>query len=142
MRPISRVVHEPAILLAWSVAVVSTLGAWGCGPREISGRVSGKVFLGAEPLRDVNVILCRSDGAAIAKACVEQGGEFTFDRAIPVGDYGVTIEAILPEPGPPGSGQVREPPKPRFAGKYGDWKRSGLRAGVKPGRNDFTFKLE
>jgi len=59
-----------------------------------------------------------------------------------LGPHRVTIEAILPEPGPPGSGQVREPPKPRFAGKYGDWKRSGLRADVKPGRNDFTFKLE
>lgn len=142
MRPITRVVHRPAILLAWSLAVVSTLGACGCGPRETSGKVSGKVLLGTEPLGDVNVILCRSDGAAIAKASVHAGGEFTFDGPVPVGDYSVTIEAVLPELGPPGSGQVREPPKPRFAGKYGDWKRSGLKAGVKPGRNEFTFKLE
>jgi len=133
---------RPATLLAWSLAGLVALGAGGCGPGGANGNVSGKVLLRAEPLGDVDVILCRSDGAAIAKASVRQGGEFKFDRPIPAGAYSVTIESNLPGPAPPGPGKIPERVKPRFAGKYGDWKKSGLKADVKPGRNEFTFNLE
>ena len=136
------VVHRPAILLAWSLTAVLILGAWGCGPGGASGKVSGKVLLRAEPASDVDVVFCRSDGAAVAKASVRQGGEFTFDLPIPAGVYAVMIESNVPESVHPALGEARKPADLRFAGKYGNWKESGLKAEVKLGRNDFTFKLE
>jgi hypothetical protein len=98
-------------------------------------------LLGTEPLTDADVLLCRSDGGAIAKAAVGPGGEFKFDKPVPVGQYQVQIESTVQE-APPVPGETREPPKPRFPARYQSSRTSGLTAEIKPGDNTFTFDLK
>lgn len=128
-----------AVLLA--ISALGLVVAPGCGSRVPSGAVSGKVMLGAEPLTQADVVLCRDDGATIAKAAVASSGEFRFSEPVPVGAYKVQIESTLPIE-PPVAGEAREAPKPRYPAKYQSCFTSGLTAEVKTGDNTFTFELK
>ncbi len=123
------------------ILAVSLVGLWGCGSRVPSGTVSGKAMVGAEPLSEADVLFCREDGAAIAKATVGPSGSFTFAEPVPVGKYRVQIESTV-QMAPPESGKTQPPPKLKFPAKYQDNRTSGLTAEVKAGDNSFTFELK
>jgi hypothetical protein len=123
------------------ILVLSLACVEGCGSRVPSGTVSGKATVGAMPLTEAIVLLCRSDGAAIAKAVVESSGEFTFAKPVPVGNYRVQIESTV-EVTPPQPGETVKLPKRRFPEKYQYSQTSGLTAEVKPGANSLSFKLQ
>lgn len=137
-----REVPGPAVVLSGMLAVVCLCGLWGCGPRTPTGRVSGKVTIGAQPVSEADVLLCRSsDGAAIAKASVGPSGEFAFVQPVPTGSYQVQIESTAQEEAPI-AGETKPAPKPKFPTKYQNCRTSGLTAEVKPGDNTFTFELK
>lgn len=138
----SRAVRGPSLVLSGVLAFVCLCGLWGCGSGGPTGKVSGKVTVGEQPLTEADVILCRgSDGAAIAKASVGPSGEFTFAQQVPVGSYLVQIESAVQEEAPV-AGETKAPPKPKFPAKYQNSRTSGLTAEVKTGDNTFTFELK
>lgn len=136
--------RHPRLPLCGTLLAVVLATTCGCGgPKEPRGQVSGKVTSAAGPVTEANVQLVRADGVPIGVAILNASGEFTFQKAIPVGNYQVAVLPIVEEV----SAEDADPRRhqqviKRIPQKYWDAHTSGLTASVKEGGNALTFTLQ
>jgi hypothetical protein len=108
--------------------------------------VKGKVVLAdGKPLAAGNIVFVATESTLTTAAKLDNDGTFTVKgskEGLPAGDYLVRIEVDESETGPSKAKSTRRKGGPvPFPDKYLDEDASGLRATVKPGENNFEFKL-
>jgi hypothetical protein len=131
--------------LADHLTVVIAVGLSGCGgnptDRMTFYPVKGKVVLpDGKPLTSGKVVFVATEFSLMSPSDIGSDGTFELKGqkdGLPAGEYRVRID---PGGVTGGAGTHRKVARP-FAGKYTDEDASGLKAQVKPGENDFEFKL-
>ncbi len=120
----------------------------GCGgPREILGKVSGKVTFQGEPVSEGLVIFSNTDKGVYMTAKLGPDGSYAVKMAegsgLPLGTYQVSITPPLVEVP---LGPMLTPPKPRafpnIPPKYRRNETSGLTLTVEQGDNTFDVDME
>jgi hypothetical protein len=118
------------------------IGLAGCGGNPVDSMtfhpVKGKVLLpDGKPLTAGQVVFSATKFSMTSPSDLGSDGTFQLKGqkdGLPEGEYKVRIE-------PGGAGGTRRKAVLPFPGKYTDEDASGLTAVVKPGENNFEFKL-
>jgi len=127
-------------VLGLTLSVLS--GCGGEAKKDIgpSGTVTGLVTLKGSPLTKGRVNFTNAKESAGGSGALGEGGAYTLDEPIPVGDYDVFISfEFSPEALKDGvtAELLKDIPK-----KYRSAKTSKLTASVKEGENKFDFPLK
>lgn len=132
------------ILLMMPFLVLS----WGC-EKKLPATVSGSITVDGEtPTGNLagEVMFHPSGGGAMAMAPLLADGTYVIStgatKGLEPGSYDVTVRVVENEPEPPGGYKNAPAQKPLAPSRYGDKKKSGLSAEVKPGKNEFVFDLD
>ena len=131
-------------LLAALLALAATLS--GCAPREVLGRITGKVTFQGQPVPEGVVLFRNREKAVYMTAELKPDGSYVVRRAtgegLPPGSYEVMINPPL-EDAP--MGPALEPPKikpyPNIPQKYRSYESSGLSVTVHEGENPFDVEM-
>ena len=129
---------------AWaSFAGLCALLLAGCNPS--TGTVTGTVYLDGKPLDRGSVMFHPTGAGTKSYGEILEGGEYEIHTGtkpgIPPGEYVVTVVATE-EMDPVKAGKERDYlPKSLTPPRYGDVKKSDLKATVQPGSNSLDFKL-
>ena len=134
-------------LLRWGgVALGLTILLAGCGDSGIGGaKVSGKVTVAGQPVKDVIVTFAPETGGRPATGVTDASGYYSLatlakgDGALP-GKYKVVFSMVQSDPG--SSTAPTAPPPPPFNAKYLTGETSGFSKEVKAGSNTIDFDLE
>lgn len=130
-------------LLSTTFFILTTM--IGCGGKQF-GQVAGKVVWSdgtpASEIADAQVVFDSQVNRIAARGIVKSDGTFTIFTEKPedgalVGDYDV----LILEHRPAAEGTTTLPPQ-KIMDKYCDFKTSGLKATIKPGKNELTLTLE
>lgn len=104
-----------------------------------TGTVTGEVTLKGAPLTEGRLNFANVQGGAGSSGALTEGGKYTLDEPLPVGEYDVFISfEFSPEALKSGMSDVLKTiPK-----KYRSAKNSKLKASVKEGENKHDFSLK
>ena len=130
------------------VMMLLLLALSGC-EKKLPATVSGSITVDGEiPTGNLagEVMFHPSGGGAMAMAPLLADGTYVIStgatKGLEPGSYDVTVRVVENAPEPPGGYQNAPAQKPLAPSRYGDKKKSGLNAEVKPGKNEFTFNLD
>ena len=134
-----------ASLLCWSALLTICLLA-GCGSgveAKKTGTVSGKITVEGKPLTHGRVAFVSSTVGASSFGDLKEGGTYTLDGPIPVGEYRVFITP--PDLGDTPAGLEPEQPQDELKDvpeKYLDEETTDLKTPVTEGENTCNFDLK
>jgi hypothetical protein len=126
-------------IMALSLCVLSGCGGEAKKETGPTGTVTGAVTLKGAPLATGRVNFTKTEGGAGGSGALKEGGAYTLDEPLPVGDYNVFVSfEFSPDALKSGAADVLKTiPK-----KYRSAKTSKLTASVKEGENKFDFPLK
>jgi len=131
----SNVLMKNQFLILFS-AFLFVVGA-GCGNRssQLEGRVTGKVTLADEPVTSGLVEFFSSATGTGAVAKIGSDGSYAIETPLRVGEYSVTVQGPIPEPGQPAV------PPTKIPRKYWKANTSELTKSVVVGKNTIDLPL-